>query len=210
LNLAGPDGRASPDRSLVNIETLSALEDHSRIVEGRFPKPTADPTAIEGLMPVEAARFLGLKPGDRISARQPVDDCNRPPPSQDPQEARDQARFACVPQVTTVLLAGITVTGFVEPVDPAEPFWAAGHILFSRPQATETSGPVIPVVLPEESFYQALPRLLPGISAEFRLTAFIDTSRLSSGNLGRARDDLAAVRAEVGGRNGVSDLATQA
>jgi FtsX-like permease family protein len=210
LNLAGPDGLGRADRALVTIQTLSGFEDHSRIVEGRQPTPTADPTAIEGLMPVDAARFLGLKPGDRISARQQIDDCNRPPPSQDPQEARDQARFACVPQVSTVLSGGVTVTGFVEPGDPAEPFWAGGHVLFNRPQATETSGPVIPVVLPEESFYQALPRLLPGVGAEFRLTAFIDTSRLNSGNLGRARDDLAALRAQVAGRNGVSDFATQA
>src|SRR5204863_4721493 len=126
-------------RNLVSIETLSGIEDHTRIVEGQAARPTDDPTAIEAVVPFEAARFLGLKPGDRIFAGQSVDDCNRPPPSQDPQEARDQARFACVPQVSTILLAGMTVTGLIEPNDPADPYWAAGHIVFSRPQATDTS-----------------------------------------------------------------------
>src|SRR6185436_3898941 len=49
-------------------------------------------------------------------------------------------------------------------------------------------------IMPEETYFVALPQVLPGIPAEFRVTHFADIRRLNSANIGRVRDDIARLR----------------
>ncbi len=212
LTLAGEGEAPSTDRfrTLLTLETQTGLENHTRLVEGRYARPTADPAAIEVVMPVEAATFLRLKPGDRISATHQFDDCNRPPPTDDPAELRDRARFRCVPQSFVTLSAGMTVVGFVEQSNPDEAFWSAGRITFARPAATDEGGAIVPVLLPEETFHQALARRFPGLRSEFRVTNLVAVERLNSANLDRARSNLKELRDAVNSRHGLADLPTEA
>jgi hypothetical protein len=141
---------------------------------------------IEVALPSLAAAFLGVKPGDHLLVAHSFDDCNRPPPTDDPEEARERARFRCVPQVFITLHGRLTVTGIFEANDINEPYWSAGRLLFDRPAATDTQGAVVPIVLGEEGFFHDLARVFPGISSEFRVTAS-PTSTANSANLDQVR-----------------------
>lgn len=209
LTLAG-EGEPPPSgrfRTLISLHTANDLERHTRLVEGREARPSTDPRQLEAVMPVLAARFLGIRPGDRIAAAFTFDDCNRPPPTDDPEELRERARFPCIPQTFVTMRAVITVTGFVEPLEAANPYWTAAPVVFATPAATDTQGAIVPVVLPEESFFQALPRLLGGVSLEFRYTTFADITRLNSANIGRTRETLSVLRGRIEQTGAIPDLA---
>ena len=81
-----------------------------------------------------------------------------------------------------------TVVGIVERIDPNDRFWGAGSIHFVPPFPTDEQGPIMPVLLPEQTFFQALPAALPRFPYEYHLTGFADVTRLNSANLSRARD----------------------
>src|SRR5262249_41674702 len=122
-----PPGQPIPTarlRTLLTLQTASDLGDHVRVVEGRAAHPTTDPGKIEAVMPVEAAHYLNLKPGDQLTAAQGFTDCNVLPPPDNAAEAAARARFPCLPQASVSLNATITVVGFVEQTDPREPYWS--------------------------------------------------------------------------------------
>jgi len=192
-------------RTVLTLQTMSGLADHVTVVEGRLPGPAA-PAGIEVALPAQAAAFLGVHPGDSFEAALSVDDCNRPPPTDDPSELRERARFRCLPQVFVTLSARLTVVGVFERNSADDPFWSAGRLSFDRPAATDTMGAVVPVVLSEDGFYRALPKLFPGLNSEFRLTSFADVDKLNSTNLARARQDLAELRAGAQDQHLIADL----
>lgn len=199
-----PAGR---DRILIAVQSMSGIEEHVNVVEGRLPGPTANPSAMEVLMPVEAARFLDLQPGDTVQAALTFDDCNRPQPTDDQEQARELQRFQCTPQTFVEMRATFTVTGFIERADATDRFWNAGNIAFYPPMPTEERGAFVTVVLPEQSFFQALPAALPRVLYEFRLTGFADITRLNSGNIRQAQESLARLRVQIQENGAIPDLA---
>jgi ABC-type antimicrobial peptide transport system permease subunit len=199
-----PTGRF---RTVLTLQTVSGLEDHVRVVDGRLPAGASDSQAIEVAMPAEAAAFLGVGPGARFFATHTYDDCYRLPPTDDPEEARERARFPCVPQTFVTLGVPLELVGVVEQIDAEDPYWAAtGRLTFVRPSGTDAEGPIVPVILSERGFYSDLPRLLPGIPSEFRLTSFADITRLNSANIGGLRDDLLALRGSLQAREAIGDI----
>ena len=186
-----PTGIAAP---LIRIQTLSGLEDHVNLIDGRFAKPTTDANNMEVVIPAEAAKYFNVKVGDQVQGGATFDDCNRPPPTQDPEVAAQNALFRCTPQTGVELRATFTVVGIVERVDPNNRFWGAGYIQFVPPFPTDTQGPIMPVLLPEQSFFQALPGALPRFKYEYHITGFADITRLNSANLSRARGSEPAER----------------
>ncbi|MGH8165723.1 MAG: hypothetical protein ACREQ1_00700, partial [Woeseiaceae bacterium] len=137
--LAMPEQPVPTDRgrTLISVQSMSGIDEHVNILEGRAPQPTSSPTAMEVLMPIESARFLDLQVGDTIQSAFSFDDCNRPPPTDDPEQARELQRFRCTPQTFVELRATFTVVGFMERADPDDRFWNAGNIAFFPPSATE-------------------------------------------------------------------------
>jgi hypothetical protein len=199
-----PTGR---DRPLIAVQTLSGIDEHVTIVEGRAARPTSSASEIEVLMPIEAARFLNLEPGHTVQAAASFDDCNRPPPSEDPEQARELALFACTPQTFVDLRATFTVVGFVERLDAGDRYWSAGNVSFNTPRPTDEQGPIVTVILPEQSFFQALPGALPRFRSDFRLTGFADVARLNSGNIGSAQQSLERLRVRIDQVGAIPDLA---
>ncbi|HXH20579.1 MAG TPA: FtsX-like permease family protein [Dehalococcoidia bacterium] len=194
-------------RTLLTLQTSSGLDDHVSFTAGRAPRGVGEEGRIEVALPSEAAAFLGVGPGDTLVAAHSFDDCNRPPPTDDPEELRERARFRCIPQVFVTLQARLLVTGVFDPRDANDPYWAAGRLVFSRPAATETQGAIVPVVLGEEGFFKELPKVFPGIRHEFRVTSFADIESLNSSNLDRARTELSALKEEATGKGLIADLA---
>ena len=205
-----------PTRTWASVETLSGLEDHVEIVAGRLARPTDDPTQIEAVVTREGAIFNGVNypgasPGDRFLISHDFDDCDRPPPPADAEEARERAPFACVPQTFASLGTTVTVVGVIDRLDPDDPFWSAGGINFARlfpPSATR--GATVPVLVPEATFYDALPKALAGVPYEFRLSGFVDLDRLNSANLDDVRRSLASLRERLAERGAVANLSLDA
>jgi len=206
----GQPYRPGRDSPLIAVRSMSDIEDHVNIVDGRAPEPTANPGAMEVLMPVESAKYFNLKVGDTVQAGAQFDDCNRPEPTMDPDQARELALFRCTPQTFVDMRATFHIVGLMERADPNDRYWTAGTILFGPPIATEEQGPVAYVALPEQTFFQALPAALPRFTHEFKLTGFADITRLNSSNIDDAQASLDRLRVTVTESGGLADLAMQA
>ncbi len=204
--------RATPgDIFLLRFTGASGLEERVRIVEGRAAIPTDDPASLEVVVPVETALRMDASVGDSVESVFVYDDCNRPLATDDPEQTRENRRFACTPQTFVDVHLTATIVGFIERLDAEDPYWSATSINFSRP----TADPVglvrhvtLPVVLPEESFFNALPRILPSFPSEFRLVGLIDPSRLNSANLDEARESLSRLRSRIEELGAIPDLST--
>jgi putative ABC transport system permease protein len=101
----------------------------------------------------------------------------------------------------------VTVVGFIDRKDPDDRFWTSGEVWFFRPQATEERGPVATVILPEQTFFQALPAALPRIPFDFRLSSFADITRLDSANLDEAQASIERLRTRIRDAGAIPDLA---
>ncbi len=199
----------TPDEPvLVRVQGITRIEDHVNFVTGRAAAPTDDPTKLEIVIPVETASFLNAELGETVEATFVYDDCNRPPQTQDPDQLRELQRFRCTPQTAVNVRVTAVIVGIIERRDVDDPFWTTGSISFARPMATEESPAIVPAILPEESFFQALPRQLPSFPSEFRLLGIIDISRLDSANLGEAQASLARLKERIEEAGAIPDLAT--
>jgi hypothetical protein len=137
LPLGSPQAASSAQSMTMELQTLSDFEDKVNVTEGRLPQPTNDPGQLEAVIPASAAAIVRIRPGDQLYVAQTFDDCNRPPPTTDPLEQAERARFPCVPQASITLTAQLTVVGFISPKDPDDIFWSAGGFSFQAPQFTE-------------------------------------------------------------------------
>ena len=182
---------------LLKVQGMTAFDEHVRFIEGRAAVPTNDPTQMEVVLPAETAFYLDASIGETIESVLTYDDCNRPAPTDDQQQAAENRRFVCTPQVIVDAHFSATIVGIVERIDPNDPYWSTGSVGFGRPLATDTEPALVNVVIPETTFFQALPRLLPSFPSEFRLAGLIDTSRLDSANLERAQAALSRVEARM-------------
>ncbi len=193
-------------RTVLTLQTMSGLDRHVNITQGRLPGESKDGSNIEVALPAQSADFLGVHPGDSFLAAFSFDDCNRPPPTDDPEENRERARFRCVPQVFVTLNAKLTVVGVFDQKSDDDPYWGAGPLTFARPAATDTMGAIVPIVLSEAGFFQALPKVFPGINTSFRVTTFANIDRLNSTNLATARSDLQSLKVAAGDQHLIADL----
>jgi putative ABC transport system permease protein len=193
---------------LIRIQGITRIEDHVNFIAGRPAQPTNDPTKLEVVVPVETAAFLDANIGDSVEASFTYDDCNRPPQTQDPDQIRELQRFRCTPQTVVNVRITAVIAGIIERRDVNDAFWTTGRISFSRPMATDESPAIVPVVLPEESFFQALPRQLPSFPHEFRLLGLIDITRLDSANLKDAQASLERLEERIKQAGAIPDLAT--
>jgi putative ABC transport system permease protein len=193
---------------LVKFQGVTGLENHVRYVEGRPAEPSADPRKLEVVVPAETAEFLDASVGDTVESIFAYDDCNRPPTTGDVAQAQENQRFACQPQTFVDVHLVMTIVGIIERRDIDDPYWTTGSIRFDRPMATEEMAATVPVVMPEETFFQALPKLLPSFPSEFRLMGLIDASRLDSANLDDARQSLARLRARIESDGAIPEVST--
>jgi hypothetical protein len=215
LTLARP-GQPFPAGNLsslpqARVVTASGLEDHVRVIDGRLASAATSPTQLEAVISSQSAQFLNAKPGDRVEAAFRFDDCNRPPPTMDPVELQARARFPCLPTTSVEKRLSFVIAGVVEQLDAAEPYWSAAPAQFPvlSMQPENPPPPLITVMVPEESFYKALPLVSAGLASEFRLTTFADLSRLNSANLPQVREALDRLRGRLTERGAIPDLAMQ-
>jgi ABC-type antimicrobial peptide transport system permease subunit len=110
-----------------------------------------------------------------------------------------------VPGTFVTLAATMTITGVIQQDDIDDAYWGAARISFSPPTETETMGPVLQAILPERSFYKALPQALPQTPSVFQLSSFADLSKIDSANLQRVRDSIATMKSRLEDHGALGD-----
>lgn len=152
-------------RDRAYLQFLTGLEDHVRLVEGRWPAPftcTTDAGApqcsteeIEVLMGQRAAEAFGLRVGDRFSLI---------PSWQD-----------LTPQLQ------VRIVGLIEQLDPKEAYWMLEDPLLAPPPGE--NGPqwrTHLLFVPEESYFGGLVAVLPGHqSSTYSWRFFIERDRIT-------------------------------
>jgi ABC-type lipoprotein release transport system permease subunit len=194
-----------PLRPLIQMQAMSGAENHLNVMSGRFARVATTTEGLEAVIPAESARVFHLEPGDRIVGLLTFNDCNTLPPTNDPAEIQARARFRCVPGTFLTISATLTVAGIVEQADPNDGFWSSGRLSFIAPVETETEGPVLQALLPEESFYGVLPRLLPSVPSVVQISAIADLEKLDSASLPRVRDSVASARQRLEEHGALAD-----
>ncbi|PKB80080.1 MAG: hypothetical protein BZY88_09985 [SAR202 cluster bacterium Io17-Chloro-G9] len=168
-DLRGPDGAAPMGRPFF----LTGFQDHSRLVEGRWPE-TAPVLHERGLdmeiaIGQRTARSIGLNLGTQIFLL---------PFSSDPSE-----------------VIALTIVGLMEPVDPREEYWMFSPAYFSVQQYGDDV--LLPLYVPEEHFFSGMGAKYPSLVGDFGWFLFLDASGLTAGTAGPAKDALAGLESDI-------------
>jgi ABC-type lipoprotein release transport system permease subunit len=151
---------ASEDRPRSNLQFLTNLEPHIRVVEGRLPgdaAPASGAPAIELALGQQAAGQAGLKIGDRIDLH-PFWNLGVEP-------------------------VHATLVGIIEPVDPTEPYWLGQRDLFYVPS---TSWATLPFFVSQPSFFQVA-GYQPRMTSDFSTFIYLDTGSINARNAENVR-----------------------
>ena len=168
-------------RGTAVLRFRSGLEDRVALVEGRLPEalPRGLGDPIPVLLATSSAELVGLEVGQGAVLTSTGLSEATPP----------------VP---------IVVVGLATPRDPADPYWGGRPELLER----APSG-AIALLLPESSFFGAVPDLLRGATAQFESTFAVSPDALEAGDIAPLADrvrDLPRLLAALGGAEVESEL----
>ncbi len=194
FSLPGEEPSTDPLKPLVQLETVSSYDDHVVVTDGRMAQPTDDPNNIEVLIPAKGATIFHLKVGDHFVASTDYNNCVPPPAPASPDEARSNAQFRCIPNEKLRMQGTFTVVGLIEQNDPGSAYWGANRVLFTTPQETDTQGAILQVLMPEQSFYDALPSVYPRMPSLFQISSLADLTKLDSAQLSATQASIAQLR----------------
>ena len=110
------DERPAPDWATF-LFFISAFDDLTTVTAGRMPDPEGGPEVVllDGFQRhASVGDVFTLSVGG-------FDDCNRLPPSEDPEERADEVQ--CRPTTRVAQSVTATIVGFVRPNDPQDPRW---------------------------------------------------------------------------------------
>ena len=150
------------------------LQEHSRIVEGRWPEPAPlakdEAAEFEVVIGGRAALQMGYSVGSQLLAF---------PFSTDPSE-----------RVT------LTIVGHAEPLDANEEYWinSPGHYFSIREQGDELH---VPLYVLEEDFFGVMGTSYPSLVGDFTWFFFLDADILTSATAGQAKEDLIGLETDV-------------
>lgn len=152
---------------------LTGFQQHSRLVEGRWPE--AAPVLHENGLDMEiavgqrTAATMGLKLGAQIFLV---------PFSSDPSE-----------------VVALTIVGLMEPVDPKEDYWMFSPSYFSVQQFGDDV--LLPLYVPEEHFFSGMGAKYPSLVGDFGWFLFLDAGGLTAATAGPAKDALAGLESDI-------------
>ncbi len=168
LTAPGQPVPEDPNRPRSFFQYVERLSEHTRLVEGRAPRPAVRPAGgppeVEVLIGRAAAERLGVRPGQRF-------------------DLHPYWR----PEVAPVR---VTVVGVIEPNNPTEPFWQGRTDRFA---VTTTSWPTYPFFTDEQTVVDVLAAYLPDVTVSYETYAFVDLGRINARNAARLAADLRAM-----------------
>jgi hypothetical protein len=161
------------DRPLATFQFFEHLNQHVRLVEGRWPSATPPPSdsgerMLEVLIGQAAAERLSLQPGRSFDLHAAWDRVRQPP-------------------------LHVTVAGVIAAGDPENEYWHDADPF----APVITSGTAVSFVVDESVFTDALAFYLPDTGASFQTFAFVDISRIDARNAVRVEANLRALTAAL-------------
>ena len=150
------------------------LQEHSEIVEGRWPESTppveGGPAEFEVVIGGRTALQMGYSVGSKMLVF---------PFSTDPSE-----------RIT------LNIVGLAGPLDASEEYWmnSPGHYFSIREQGDELH---VPLYMLEEDFFDVLGTSYPSLVGDFTWFFFLDTDILTSATAGQAKEDLIGLETDV-------------
>ena len=183
-------GRTQPDLPLVSNPEESSLDallgrpffltnfqEHSRIVEGRWPEAIPVPhdwgLELEMVLGRKTAASMGLKVGSRVYLI--------------PFRNDRSERIA------------LTVVGLAEPVDSDEEYWmGSATAYFLLQQYGERT--LVPIYVPEEAFFAGLGTRYPSLVGDYGWFLFFDTSVLTTATVTTTKSAVIGLEEDINKR----------
>jgi len=169
-----------PERPTGHFQVCSNLEQHVTLVDGRHPDPfpagltseeLLDPDLeIEALIGRETAEIIDVSVGDRLVFIY--------------DEEGDPVQL-------TVRLAGIA-----DPIDPEEEYWFLKTEVFAVPGQVMVP-PTIPLCIPEQTLFEGIGRLVPGLMVSYNWYYFIDTDEVTAINAATIKESIQSLGRQI-------------
>ena len=201
---------------------LSDYERYVTVTEGRLPGPPGEPPEV--VLPDGFQRHAVL--GETITwPLESFDDCERLPPSGDPEVARQE--LGCTATTHVAQIVSATVVGFVRANDPGDPRWAifAGsfevpdepllpHVAEPDPNALLPVPPEVlaavagegsmPLLTSQQQLFGPFAAAMPYLPTRHRVGLVANIDAISPGDVQRGIEGLGLLRADLTGRLGLA------
>ena len=191
--VAGQIIPTDPTRPRGYFQSYSNLEEHARLVDGRFPKyagKMASPDQIAAQKASPTGVTGSLLPGDLVSPDAEIEGVVSPNTA-NAMHARvgDRLIFFTEGRGADPVTITVRLVGTIEPIDPKEEFWFLKTDAFDVPQQ---DGVVVPMFVPQDTIFELLGSLAPSNKLSYHWYYYVDPSRIDST---RAKSVSAAVGA---------------
>ena len=158
---------------------LTGFEEHSRLVEGKWPQPT--PVVDAGALRLEAVVGTGTASSYPLTVGSQV--------SLFPFRSDGTERVV------------ITVVGLAQAIDPREEYWLNTPTYFNVEQrGGEQQQLVVPFYVPEGAFFDSLGSKYPAAAGDFGWLLFFDTRLVTAGTAGLTKDALIGLETDINKR----------
>lgn len=174
---APSEGRPPLDASMGRPFFLTGLEDHSTLVEGRWPQGSPvlgdQGLSLEAVTGQDTASSMGLAVGSRVDL------------------------FPFVTDPSTRI--SITIVGLAEPTDPGAEYWMNSPSAYFSVQ--DLGGTIFaPLFVTEESFFGGIGAKYPSFVGDFTWFLYLDTNVLTSTSVNPTRDALKGLETDLNRR----------
>ena len=163
---------------------LTGFQDHSRLVEGRWPDSTpardANGLQIEAVVGERSAAILGLARGSKVSLF--------------PFRSDSSDRIV------------VTVVGIAKAVDSDDEFWLNDTSHFRPIGVGEQL--LIPLYLREQDFFDGIGKYYPTLVGEFGWLIYTDTGAVTASNAGSTKDAVLGLETDINKRLPLSRVIT--
>ena len=178
--LAAPEDTSPPFGGPVGQPFfLTGFEEHSNVVEGRWPD--APPVHLDAGLEMEV-----------VVGRQTAADMGF--------ELDSQAVILPFPTDPSERII-LTIVGFAEPEDPNAEYWMGIPSAYFSAQVVGLGEPVrVPVYVSEEDFFRGMGTRYPSLVGDFGWLLFLDIGALDAGSVKPTRDAITGLEADISKR----------
>ena len=174
LRTVPSDGPPSLDAPIGRPFFLTGFQEHSTLVEGRWPVGppviSDDGISIEAVLGRVSARQMGISVGSQVDLYPFIND--------------ESQRIS------------VTITGTADPNDPSEEYWMNGPSSYFVTR--DDGGPILlPIYVTEETFFDGVAAKYPSMVGDFTWFLFLDTTVLKSSLVGPTQDAIKRLETDV-------------
>lgn len=184
------------------LQEMEGYDLRTEVLEGRFPESTPPGEPVEVALHPEAAATANLDLGDTFHLHERLDDCEqRVIYGQEPMISPCPRN---TPSVQLDYVIEAEVVGFVQPADGEDTFWLTGvnsywGVIRELPATT----PWVPMWTAPGTLSEDFATRFPGYAVDTTWNVFANDTAINRANFMRVRDDILALRQELGPVDGL-------